>query len=80
MTKIYSLKEKSLIYKNICIHIIHLHISEAKKIYMYIFAKIKYILRVIYILSLLFYLRDLFSRDISRREFSRQKISKIISI
>lgn len=34
----------------------------------------------IYILSLLVYLRDLFSRDISRREFSRQKISKIISI
>lgn len=84
MTKIYSLKGKSLIYKNICIHIIHLHISEAKKIYMYIFTKIKYILRVvyiyIYILSLLVYLRDLFSRDISRREFSRQKISKIISI
>lgn len=82
MTKIYSLKGKSLIYKNICIHIIHLHISEAKKIY--IFTKIKYILRVvyiyIYILSLLVYLRDLFSRDISRREFSRQKISKIISI
>lgn len=82
MTKICSLKEKSLIYKNICVHIIHLHISEAKKIYMYIFTKIKYILRVIYIyiLSLLFYLRDLFSRDINRCEFSRQKISKIISI
>lgn len=64
MTKICSLKEKSLIYKNICIHIIHLHISEAKKIYMYIFTKIKYILRVIHI-YIIFVI--LFKRSILKR-------------
>lgn len=53
-----------------------------KYIYVYIYKDKIYITCYIYIyiLSLLFYLRDLFSRDISRCEFSRQKISKIISI
>lgn len=64
MTKIYSLKGKSLIYKNICIHIIHLHISEAKKIY--IFTKIKYILRVVYIYIYIIFV-SLFKRSILKR-------------
>lgn len=44
-----------------------------KNIYVYIYKDKIYITCCvyIYILSLLVYLRDLFSRDISRREFSR---------